>query len=108
MLQARAGQVRTARRARHEIVGTQRRGDLTTLVRQLTEGVNTHRLASVHAQLEPEPHDEALWGLLDRLRLPDDHDHEFGGLTLAEALLRGGLDNASDRAETAESAGTAA
>jgi hypothetical protein len=43
---------------------------LNVLVRALAQAVNGHRLASIGAGLDPEPHDVALWDVLDELRLP--------------------------------------
>jgi len=94
--QVRTAQVRTARQPRPGPVEPAAGGDdFATLLRTLTQAVNTHRLASIRAGLEPEPHDQALWGLLDQLRLSDD-DGGVAGLSLAEALLHGGVGDTAE------------
>jgi hypothetical protein len=88
LVQFRLGQVREARRVRHQQLALERRDEFEVLARTLALAVNAHRLACVAADLAPEPHDVALWDLLDDLRLPGDGDHAES-LTLAEAVLRG-------------------
>lgn len=61
---------------------------MRTLVRDLATAINEHRLATIDAGIDPEPHDEELWEILDELSPPALF---VGGPepTLAELLLSG-------------------
>lgn len=57
------------------------------LVKELALAVDAHRLACVGLDLAPEPHDVALWDMLDELRLPDRDGR--GSPSLAEMIAAG-------------------
>lgn len=58
------------------------------LLRHLAFAVDAHRLACVGLDLAPEPHDLALWNMLDELRLVS-MDGSGPGPSLAEQIVSG-------------------
>lgn len=82
----RINEAKQACRDRHERVTAQLTTRLRGTVRQLAVAVYEHRNAVVAAGLAPEPHDLALWDLLDEIELPADTDDPK---TLAALLVSG-------------------
>jgi hypothetical protein len=74
-----------AARAKQERIGSsQRVAPYRTLAQRLTLAINEHRIAAIAVGLAPEPHDIALWGVLEELALPE---NDCGGPTLAEMVV---------------------
>jgi len=72
LLDWRLRQVRQARKAYAELVRQPREGHNRAVIRALAVGINNHRAACVAEKLEPEPHDNDLWALLEDLRIAEE------------------------------------